>query len=669
MEDRMKRSVFLISLLFFTSFTLGRAQSDTVAFRAAVAVQNSSGRISALVQFLDQFPRSFYRSAAYNTLFGLYVDQGSEPQALDAATHYLQTLPPEARMGPYNQFAYSLAVKNMGLDSALVYAALAEEMAKGEGVGTLGPIQDTRAFVLYRKGDVAAAEKLQGAAIRGHEDDPEYVGHLALYQERNGKRRVALSTISRAIYTGGDPEMQARFLEWLAREEKDGKRRQALKDSIVMKTVHSYVDTLRGVKAVAARSNAAAFMARMSVNLPTARKFAEAATRSLAKNSPVEDAVMFKQNLAMVTAAEGKSRDALVILRSIEDLVSPWSTDFWMTLGSLYQNLGKPENAVTAYMNGLTAISSKQLRDSLEAVYRKLHGSIDGLDAGLDRLKQSGAAFDPGQYAPEGRRTGKVMLAELFTGAECGPCVASDIAFDALGEYYPRTEVEILEYHVHIPGPDPLTTNDSWSRYQMYRGGGTPTVVIDGRESIVGGGPKYIARNRFNLYRYAIQKYKGDEPGMILTIDVLRRHDSIAVAAHVRQIRERVKEGNCVLHIALVERSVDYTGGNGISRHAMVVRGLFGGAAGTPVSSNLPEETLQLTLDIAAVEAGIRDLLRDPKSQPSWPGRKRNFSGWRSVPRDIDSSNLTVVAWIQDAVTHEVLQSVSEDVPSGMSAD
>lgn len=661
----MKRSLFLLSVLSLLSLSLGRAQSDTAAFRAAVAVRSASGKISAFVKFLGEFPVSPFRSGAYNALFGLYADQGSEAEALDAATHYLQTVSPEVRMGPYNQFAYTLAVKNIGLDSALAYATRAEEMAQGEGPRTLGPIQDTRAFVLFKKGDVAAAERLQKEAIRGHEDDPEYFGHLALYQDGTGKRRVALSTLSGAIYLGGDREMQARFFDWLVREEKDGKRREALKEAIVMKTVHSFIDTLRGPRAVAAKSNAAAFMARMSVNLPAAQKLAEAATRNLGKNSTVEDAVTFRQNLAMVAAARGELRDALGILRSIEDLASPWSTDFWLALGGIYQKLGEPLNAVNAYMNGLTVMSPKELRDTLETAYRKVHGSLEGLDADLDSLKQSGAVFDPGRYVPGGHSKGKVILAELFTGAECPPCVASDIAFDALGEYFPRPDVVIIEYHVHIPGPDPLTTNDSWNRYQMYAGGGTPTVVIDGRESIVGGGPKYIARNRFNLYRNAIQKYTGDEPGMTLGIDVIRRNDSIAVAAHVRQVPGRANSGNCVLHLALVQRSVGYAGGNGITRHAMVVRKLFGGPAGAPVSSTLPEETIQSALDMADVEAGIRDLVNDPKGQPSWPGRRRNFSGWRVVPEKIDRSNLAVAAWIQDAATHEVLQSVSEDVPAG----
>ncbi|HTY58984.1 MAG TPA: hypothetical protein VMF59_09205, partial [Bacteroidota bacterium] len=398
-------------------------------------------------------------------------------------------------------------------------------------------------------------------------------------------------------------------------------------------------------------------------------KYAREAARSLTKNSPVEDAVSFRQNLAIVTAASGKFREALGMLRSIEDLVSPWSSDYWLALGGIYQRTGEKDSAVAAYMNGLTVVSPKELRDTLEGVYMALHGSLNGLDEGIERLKQSGAVFDPGRYRSEHAGTGKVVLAELFTGAECGPCVSSDIAFDALGEYYPRTDLSILEYHVHIPGPDPLTTNDSWSRYQMYRGGGTPTAVIDGRETILGGGPKTIAKNRFNLYRYAIGKYIADRPGMTLKIGIARKGDSIAVEAHMGGYRGHTGEGNLVLHVALVQRAVEYTGANGISRHAMVVRKLFGGTDGTPVAAGPADETTRVALSMSDVDADIKALLQDPKAQPSWPGKRRNFNGWRPHPEHLDRSNLSVVAWIQNSGTHEILQSASGDVPSGTRAD
>jgi tetratricopeptide (TPR) repeat protein len=660
----MKRTMGLLFIAASASFTIGRAQSDTAAFRAAASVKAAQERIPSLERFLSQFPRSGFSGNAWNMLFGLYAESGNEPRALDAATRYLQTVPPESRMGPYNDLAYTLAERNMGLDSALAYATAAEKLAAGEGGRSLGMVQDTRAFVLYRKGEFAAAEALQNEAIRGHEDDPVYVGHLALYQESNGKRRPALSTIARAIYLGGDRELESRFLDWLSHEEKDAKRREELRSSIVMGTVHSVLDTLRGERAIAAGSRAAAFMAELSVDLPAAQAYAEAAVASLTNTSPVEDAVTFRQNLAIVTAACGKFKEALAMLRSVEDLASPWSTDFWFALGGVYQRLGQQDSAVVAYMNGLTVVNTKELRDTLEAVYRKLHGSADRLDSDLERLKQSGAVFDPGRYAPSGGVTGKVVLAELFTGAECSPCVAADRAFDALWEYYPRTALAILEYHVHIPGADPLTTNDSWSRYQFYRVRGTPTAVIDGRESIVGGGPKYIARSRFNLYTYAIGKYQRYEPGMHLGIDASGQGDSITITVHVGETGAKPKAGNCLLHVALVERTVDYTGGNGISRHSMVVRKLIGGASGRPLSRPFQQETVRLSASLKEIESGISDVIRDPKGQTSWPGPKRPFSGWKSLPRTINRSNLSVVAWVQDKETNEVYQSAFVDVPS-----
>jgi hypothetical protein len=193
--------------------------------------------------------------------------------------------------------------------------------------------------------------------------------------------------------------------------------------------------------------------------------------------------------------------------------------------------------------------------------------------------------------------------------------------------------------------------------------------VIDGRERIVGGGPRYIARNRFNLYRHAIQKYTGEAPGMNLAIDVARLHDSISVTARVGKGGAGGNAAGSVLHVALVQRSVDYTGANGISRHAMVVRKLFGAPGGTALTTPGAEQTLRMSLDLADVDAGIRDLLRDPKARSSWPGPKRPFNGWRPHPESVDRASLTVVAWIQDPATHAVLQSAYQDVPAGMRAD
>ena len=64
--------------------------------------------------------------------------------------------------------------------------------------------------------------------------------------------------------------------------------------------------------------------------------------------------------------------------------------------------------------------------------------------------------FEPEAFkAPAGWK-GKTVLAELFTGSECPPCVGADIAFDALIESIPAKYLAVLVYHLPIPRPDPM---------------------------------------------------------------------------------------------------------------------------------------------------------------------------------------------------------------------
>jgi len=81
----MKRSFVLVSVLH-SSLSHWEEHSPTrLHFRAAVGVRTASGKISALVQFLAEFPGSPFRGGAYNSLFGLYVERWDEADALDAA--------------------------------------------------------------------------------------------------------------------------------------------------------------------------------------------------------------------------------------------------------------------------------------------------------------------------------------------------------------------------------------------------------------------------------------------------------------------------------------------------------------------------------------------------------------------------------------------------------
>ena len=76
--------------------------------------------------------------------------------------------------------------------------------------------------------------------------------------------------------------------------------------------------------------------------------------------------------------------------------------------------------------------------------------------------------FKAEPFAGRKGKSEKAAVVEVFTGAECAPCVGVDLAFDGLLKAYKPTEVILLQYHMHIPRPDPLTSPDGLDRAKYY---------------------------------------------------------------------------------------------------------------------------------------------------------------------------------------------------------
>jgi hypothetical protein len=100
--------------------------------------------------------------------------------------------------------------------------------------------------------------------------------------------------------------------------------------------------------------------------------------------------------------------------------------------------------------------------------------------------------FKPEEFKGRKGKSDRAVLVELFTGAECDPCVAVDLAFDALGRTYKPTDVVLLQYHAHIPGPDPLVSKDGAARMDFYNkkddDKAAPQIFINGKAGEAGGG-------------------------------------------------------------------------------------------------------------------------------------------------------------------------------------
>ncbi len=112
---------------------------------------------------------------------------------------------------------------------------------------------------------------------------------------------------------------------------------------------------------------------------------------------------------------------------------------------------------------------------------------------------------------------------------------------------------------------------------------------------------------------------------------------------------------NLNLNIAIVEKSVDYTGGNGITKHAFVVRYLMTGAEGEFIDLRGDSFKYSDSIRLSTIQNRQSKYLNDFESNP--PKRYRTFAGWNERKENLNLEQLAVVAWIQNSETKEILQS------------
>ena len=179
-------------------------------------------------------------------------------------------------------------------------------------------------------------------------------------------------------------------------------------------------------------------------------------------------------------------------------------------------------------------------------------------------------------YKPTEKRSDRMVLAEVFTGSGCGPCAGADVAFDAAMERYSRKDLAVVMYHVHVPRPDPMTTDDTTARYKNYGANGVPTFAIDGKKT-VGGGSRDAAPDVFERFQKDLEKDLETAAEAKVKIDAGLNGGTVKVSAAVDGVKSDSKD--LKVQILLVEKEIRHLGENGIRFHPMVVRA-FGGEKG-----------------------------------------------------------------------------------------
>jgi hypothetical protein len=293
-------------------------------------------------------------------------------------------------------------------------------------------------------------------------------------------------------------------------------------------------------------------------------------------------------------------------------------------------------------------------RETAQKLWKTQHGGkTDGFDKYLDDVyaesmpKFTGKRVEPRPADPENR----IVLCELFTGAACGPCVAADVAFAELLKTFAPSEVIALQYHEHIPQPDPLANRDSEARFQFYfpEHGGTPTFVIDGMP-LQRGGLLHQTGEVYQAVRGVIDRFLKRKTSVRIQLAAQPKGSVVGVTADAEGSfapNEPIR-----LRVALAEDRIYMRGLNGIREHEMVVRTFLGGLMGAELKDG--KMHYEGTVDLKALREQLNDQLSaDEESQ------KVKFP-----TKPLELSHLQLVAFVQNDQSREVYQAKLIPFPS-----
>jgi hypothetical protein len=243
----------------------------------------------------------------------------------------------------------------------------------------------------------------------------------------------------------------------------------------------------------------------------------------------------------------------------------------------------------------------------------------------------------------------RAVFMELFTGATCPPCVAADLAFDVLMKSYKASDLVLIQYHMHIPGPDPLTNADTEARWKYYGSvvRGVPSVLFDGKfADVKGGGPASAAEKKYQQYRSLIDPLLEEEAGAKITATAKRDGDKIDIHVKVSGLNEPGADKK--LRILLAEETVRYPGSNGVRFHHNVVRAFPGGVEGKSLMEAATKHNA--SINVKNLRGNLEKYLNDSGKVFANPARPMVME------------HLRVIAFVQDDANQEILQAVMVEV-------
>ncbi|MBI5761744.1 MAG: hypothetical protein HZA46_24805 [Planctomycetales bacterium] len=284
---------------------------------------------------------------------------------------------------------------------------------------------------------------------------------------------------------------------------------------------------------------------------------------------------------------------------------------------------------------------------ALTRLWKLKHGDTEELAGYLDKVYHRVVRSFVSE-AVEPRKAGggnRIALLELFTGAECPPCVAADLATGGLEATYAPSEVLVLRYHQHIPGPDALANEITLARFESYSGQATPMLFLNGAQHPNPGGYFEQSAGLYKQLRELVAPVLEEKSEFTLELSAEATAGKVTVKAQAmsdKPVSESVR-----LVIVLVEDKIEFLAGNGIRSHEMIVRAMPGGVEGVGSADGKLEFTKEVNL--IKLKASLTNALQKFEKE----------SNIRFVDKPLDLKKLHLVAFVQDNVSKKILQAAA----------
>jgi thiol-disulfide isomerase/thioredoxin len=221
----------------------------------------------------------------------------------------------------------------------------------------------------------------------------------------------------------------------------------------------------------------------------------------------------------------------------------------------------------------------------------------------------------------------RIVLFEIFTSTTCPPCVAANQYFDSWFKNACsfKSQVAIVKYHVWWPSPgnDPYylaNTSESQTRNNYYSNKYAPNGYVDGTD----------VSYTYSSWPALLQTRKDAKSSITISVSGSGgSNNTVRFFVKIKSDGSSIPAGQLILHCAVVESDLYYTGTNGDPVHHYVMRKMMPDAAGEQFTLTLNEEkTFTKTI---------------------------NWGNWK-----IDKS--AFVAFVQNNTSKEILQAVKYDV-------